>query len=319
MDMEYKQLDIKSIDLTDTTFVMTYGFTLTRLKESIEKAGVLNPPLVRKKSGEQFSVVCGYKRVLASRETGIEELRCAVIPQDTEDRDTLLISLYDNIAHRVFNPIEKSIAISKLQKYYSDEDIVKRYLPLLGLSPHLSLLDRIKPLSSLDAKIKDAVVDGRIDEGAAIKLLNFSKEDIEPIFQILSTLRFSKNKQIEIIDTLFDITRRDDCSTSSMLDANEIKEILTDTNLNIPQKGSRVRYFLRKLRYPRITEAENDFLEMKGKLNLEDKIKLTPPPSFEGDRYGIEFQFENMEDMEEKLKKIDSIKENKEFKRMIED
>jgi hypothetical protein len=57
---------------------------------------------------------------------------------------------------------------------------------------------------------------------------------------------------------------------------------------------------------------------MRRKLNLGDTIKLTPPLSFEGDRYCIEFQFENMDNLEENLKKIDSIKHNKEFKRIIE-
>ncbi|MEW6614109.1 MAG: ParB/RepB/Spo0J family partition protein [Thermodesulfobacteriota bacterium] len=318
MNTEYKHLAIRSIDLTDTTFVTTYGFALTQLKKSIEKIGILNPPLVKKKSEEQYSIVCGYKRLLVCHEIGIEELRCAIMCQSIEDKDTFLISLYDNLSHRVLNPVEKSITISKLQKYYSVEVIVKKFLPLLGLNSHYSVLDRIKPLSSLDVKIKDAVVDGRIDEGVAAKFLNFSKKDREPILQILSTLRFSKNKQNEIIDNLYDITKRDGCSAYSILNAKELKDILADSNLNIPQKGSRVRYFLRKLKYPKIIKAENDFLEMKGKLNFGDKIRLTPPPSFEGDRYCIEFLFENMDDLEDSLKKIDSAKHNKEFKRIIE-
>ena len=59
-------------------------------------------------------------------------------------------------------------------------------------------------------------------------------------------------------------------------------------------------------------------MEIRRKLNLGEDIKLTPPPSFEGDRYCIEFQFETLDDLEENLKKIDSIKHNKKFKRIIE-
>ena len=317
-NVEYKQLDLKSIDLTDTTFVITYGFTLTQLKKSIEKIGILNPPLVKKKSEEQYSIVCGYKRLLVCQDIGIEKLRCAVMSQNIENKDTFLTGLYDNLSHRVLNPVEKSITISKLQKYYSDEVIVKKFLPLLGLNPHYSVLDRIKPLSSLDVKIKDAAVDGRIDEGVAAKFLNFSEKDRELLFQLLSALRFSKNKQNEVIDNFYDITKKDGCSISGILNAKELRDILADSSLNIPQKGSRVRYFLRKLRYPKIVKAEKDFLEMKKNLNLGDSIKLTPPPSFEGDRYCIEFQFENMDDLGENLKRIDSIKHNKEFKRVIE-
>ena len=126
-NVEYKQLDLKSIDLTDTTFVITYGFTLTQLKKSIEKIGILNPPLVKKKSEEQYRIVCGYKRLLVCQDIGIEKLRCAIIRQKIEDKDTFLTSLYDNISHRGLNPVEKSITTSKLQKYYSDEVIVKKF------------------------------------------------------------------------------------------------------------------------------------------------------------------------------------------------
>ena len=317
-NVEYKQLGLRSINLADTTFVISYGFSLSLLKESIEQTGIINPPLVKKGAGDKFFIVCGYKRLLVCQYIGIEKLRCAIMGQNIEDKDIFLTGLYDNLSHRILNPVEKSITISKLQKYYSSEVIVRKFLPLLGLNPHYSVLDRIKPLSGLDAKIKDAVVDGRIDEGVATKLLNFSKKDIELLFQLLSALRFSKNKQNEVIDNLYDITKRDVCSISGILDAKELRDILADSSLNIPQKGNRVRYFIRKLRYPKVVKAEKDFLEIRRKLNLGEDIKLTPPPSFEGDRYCIEFQFGNMDDLEKNLKKIDSIKQSKEFKRIIE-
>lgn len=318
MNVEYKRLDIKSIDLTDTTFVISYGFPLSALKESIRKIGLINPPLVKKGQSEGYRVVCGYRRLLVCREIGTETLMCAVTGHNIEDRDALLISLYDNLSHRDLNPIEKSIAVGKLQSYYPEGIIVKDFLPLLRLNPHHSVLRKTRYLSRLNGEMKDAVVAGTLDEGAAIKLLNFSEKDRMLVFELLSKLKLSRNKQNEVIDNIDDITRRDECSVSSILDSKDLKHVLDDKNLNIPQKGRRVRDVLRGLRYPKIVNAEKDFLEIRRGLDLKEGIKLTPPPFFEGGKYSIDFQFGTIDELEENLKKIGSIKHNKGFKRAIE-
>ena len=318
MNIEYKRLDLRSIDLADTAFVISYGFSLSILKESIEKMGVLNPPLVKKGISEQYRVVCGYKRLMSCKDLGKEELTCAVIDHNIEDRDTFLISLYDNLSHRELNPIEKSIVLGKLKEYYPDRIIVKDFLPLLGLNPHHSVLLRLNPLSGLYKEMRDAILEGRLDEGAAIKLLNFSGKDRLSLFRLLYPLRFSKNKQNEIVDNVYDIIMRDECSVSDILESNDLKLILDDKNLNTPQKGGEVRRFLRRLRYPRIVKAERDFQEMRRELNLGDSIKLTPPPSFEGNRYTIDFQFGTINELEKILKRVDAVRYNKRFVRAME-
>ncbi len=318
MNLEYKRVDLRSIDLTDTTFVISYGFSLSILRESIERVGVLNPPLVKRTIHGRYRVVCGYKRLMVCREMGTEELTCALLDFNTDEREAFLMGLYDNLSHRDLNPIERSIAASKLQDYYPDRVIVEDFLPRLGLNPHLSVLQRVLPLSQLDGEMKDAIVEGRLDEGAALKLLDLSERDRRLVFRLVYDLRLSKNKQIEVIDSLRDITRRDDCSVSGILDSTGMKCILKDNDLNIPQKARRVRRFIRKLRYPAIVRAEEDFLEMTRTLNLGDGIRLAPPPSFEGDRYRIDFQFGTIDELERKLKKIDSIKDNEGLRKAVE-
>ena len=319
MNIKYKDLVLESIDLSDSTFVISYGFSISKLRDSIEKIGVINPPLVREEPGGKYRLVCGYKRLLVCRDIGVERLRCAVVGRYIEDKDALLINLYDNLSHRDLNPVEKSIAIGKLQEYYTDETIVKNFLPLLRLNPHYSIFNRVRSLSGLEREIKDAVVNGRLDEGAAIKLLGFSKNDRVLLFEVLSALRFSKNKQNEVIDNIYDITKRDECSVSDVLDSTELKDILSNKDLNIPQRGGKMRRFLKKLRYPKIVKAEEGFMEILRGLNLGDRIRLIPPPYFEGEKYNIEFQFGTIDELEENLEKIDSVKYDKGFRSLIED
>lgn len=316
--IEYRRLDIESIDLDDTTFVFSYGFSLSLLREAIEKIGIINPPLVKEVLDNRYRIVCGYKRLLICRDIGIKELDGVVLNDHIEDRDAFLINLYDNLSHRVLNIVEKSIIISKLQNYYSDPTIVKSFLPLLGLNPHQYVLNRTVSLSKLDEKIRDAIIFGILDEKAAFKLMNFSKKDRASIYEVLSNLRLSKNKQTEVIENIYDIISRDGCSALSIFDSKELNDILDSKDLNTPQKGERVRRFVRRLRYPNIVKAEEEFIKMRRELKLGDSIKLNHPPFFEGDRYSVQFQFSAIDELKDNLKKIDSIKDSKKMRRLIE-
>ncbi len=107
-------VDLKSIDPDDATFRLSYGFDLEPLKESIRRIGLINPPLLRKRPDGRYQIVSGYRRFSASRELGIYSMHCRMVPPETSDEACLLLSLYDNSAHREFNPIEKSLALNRL-------------------------------------------------------------------------------------------------------------------------------------------------------------------------------------------------------------
>ena len=318
MKVEYRRLNLQSIDFDDTTFVFSYGFSLSLLREAIEKIGIINPPLVQEVTDNRHRIVCGYKRLLICRDIGIKELVGAVLNAHIEDRDAFLISLYDNLSHRVLNIVEKSIIIRKLQNYYSDPLIVKSFLPLLGLNPHEHVLNRTLSLLTLDEKMRDAVLSGILDGEAALKLISFSNKDRVSIFELLSKLRLSKNRQTEVIENLSDIMKRDGCSVSDIFNSKDLNDILESKDLNIPQKGERVRRFVRRLRYPKLVKAEEEFVQMKKELKLGGSIKLNHPPFFEGDRYSLQFQFGSIDELKDHLKKVDSIKGSKRMKKLIE-
>ncbi|MDY6857242.1 MAG: ParB N-terminal domain-containing protein [Thermodesulfobacteriota bacterium] len=318
MKLEYRRLNLQSIDLDDMTFVFSYGFSLSLLREAIEKIGIINPPLVKEVTDNRYRIVCGYKRLLICREIGTKELVSVVLNDHIEDRDAFLISLYDNLSHRVLNIVEKSIIISKLQNYYSDQMIVETFLPLLGLNPHQYVLNKTLSLLTLDEKMRDAVLSGILDGEAALKLINFSNKDRVSIFEVLSRLRLSKSRQTEVIENLNDIIKRDGCSISDIFDSKELNVILDSKDLNTPQKGERVRCFIRRLRYPKLVKAEEEFIQMRKELKLGDRIKLNHPLFFEGHRYGLQLKFGSIDELKDHLKKIDSIKDSKRMKKLIE-
>ena len=141
MGFKTRKIYLNQLDVKDKTFLLSYGYDIQPLKESIGRVGLINPPIVRKKSDDAYQIVCGYKRALALKQLGVSSLQCAVLPDQRTDDECLLLNIYDNVSHRELNPIEKSIAINKLKTYYTEEDIVHNFLPALKLQPHITQLN----------------------------------------------------------------------------------------------------------------------------------------------------------------------------------
>ncbi len=90
MKLKTKTIYLNTIDLKDKTFLLSYGYDLSPLKQSIKQVGLLNPPVVRKKSEGTHQIICGYKRVRALKELGISSFPCFFIPAKTGNKESIL-------------------------------------------------------------------------------------------------------------------------------------------------------------------------------------------------------------------------------------
>ena len=78
---------------------------ITTLADSIKKIGLLHPILVRK-VGDKYQVVCGYRRYLACKMAGLEKVKC-IVTHDSEEGD-LEKMLAENIARKDMSPLEEA-------------------------------------------------------------------------------------------------------------------------------------------------------------------------------------------------------------------
>jgi len=300
-------VDLKSIDPDDATFRLSYGFDLEPLKESIRRIGLINPPLLRKRPDGRYQIVSGYKRILALKELGISSAACQLVSPEPGDDSCLLLGFYDNISHREFNPIEKSMAINRLLAHYSEEMIVRDFLPLLKLQPHITQFRAYQTLCLLDTEIRDAIIDGIIDVQSALRLSRLDPESRECLARLLISLRLSVSKQAEVMTTAAEIGLRDGVSLRTVTGDSEIQSTLTNDKLNRPQKGDAVLRLLREKRYPRLTAKERQVKGMLSKIKLPRDVSITPPPYFEDNRYCLSVCFTGWQELREKLNLLDTI------------
>ena len=318
MDLKTKIIHLQNIDFKDKTFLLSYGYDLKSLKQSIKQVGLLNPPVVRKKADASYQIICGFKRIRTLKELGFSSITCSTVPPKTGDRENLLLSLYDNISHRELNSIEKSMAINKLQNHYPEERIVHDFLPVLKLQPHISQLKSFKPLCRLEREIKDALLKGKISEQTALQLSKMDRAVRRVLGKLLVTLRLSVSKQAEIIECSSEIAIRENLFLEKVITTPKMRSILDDEKMNQPQKAEAVRDYLRERRYPQLTEKEKEFTRNLKQLKLHPHIHLKPSSFFEGNHYNLSLRFNSLEDLKKRLQECESLLNNHSLLDIIE-
>ena len=84
----------------------------TGLAESVRSQGVIQPLLVRPRAAGGYEIVAGERRWRAAREAGHATVPAVV--RETDDRDTLLLGLIENVAREQLTPVEEARAYAVL-------------------------------------------------------------------------------------------------------------------------------------------------------------------------------------------------------------
>ena len=84
----------------------------TALADSIKAQGIIQPVLVRTRAAGGFELIAGERRWRAAQQAGAPTIPALV--RETDDRDTLLLGLVENVAREQLSPIEEARAYAVL-------------------------------------------------------------------------------------------------------------------------------------------------------------------------------------------------------------
>jgi ParB family transcriptional regulator, chromosome partitioning protein len=87
------------------------------LAESIKREGIVQPVLVRPRAAGGFELIAGERRWRAAQAAGAPTLPALV--RETDDRDTLLLGLVENVAREQLTPVEEARAYAVLLDEFS--------------------------------------------------------------------------------------------------------------------------------------------------------------------------------------------------------
>ena len=319
MQCALKTIPLHSISIEDRTFIITTDRNNELLQNSIERVGLLYPPyLYYNNNAQYYQIVCGLRRIRACITAGWKEIPAHIIDPGSDEKELFLLSLYDNLSHRVLNPVEQARAALKLLAYDAEDTVIREYLPLMGLPPTEKTLNHLLCVARLEPAMQDAVAQGRLCEAAAVKLAHLEEDDQKALFRLFSQIHCSASKQEEIVSYCMDISLREETGCSTILQEREIQKIIAEDKLPLSQKGDRIRAHLRKRRFPRLSQREEKFLQQRKNLRLPAGVQLLPPPSFEGGRFRFEIEFNHTGDLQQKAEAVMSMANNLLLKDIVE-
>ncbi|MCH3967431.1 MAG: ParB/RepB/Spo0J family partition protein [Atopobiaceae bacterium] len=143
---------------------------LSELADSIEKNGVLQPILVRKK-GSTYEIVAGERRYQASKIAKLKEI--PVVIREISDDEVFKLALIENLQRSDLNPIEEAQGYRQL----IDRDNLTQEALAQILSKSRSAVANTLRLLDLPEDVQNMMADGSITAGHARAILAVSSEE----------------------------------------------------------------------------------------------------------------------------------------------
>ncbi len=139
---------------------------LEELAESIRRNGVIQPILVRKRSGQGYEIIAGERRWRASKAAGQKNIPAIVL--DVDDRQAMEIALIENIQRQNLKILEEAEGYKRLIKEF--EYTQEQLADVIGKSR--SHVTNILRLLTLPEGVKDFLNDGTLTTGHARAILS---------------------------------------------------------------------------------------------------------------------------------------------------
>ena len=315
-----QEIPLEQIDLLDVTFSVNYLPDLHKLRSSIQDAGLIQPVLLRRKSGG-YQIISGFRRISVMKELGKSEIESKVFEEGERDEFQLFsLSLHENLTTRGFNPVEKAIALDKLIHLFQVDPpaVIKTFLPFFSLEPNEKILSTYLSLAQMEDEIKTYVLKEEVSRSNIRKLSTLTPDNRMAVLSLISPLKLGENRLRETLTLLEEISRRNRCEGKDIVQRSEIQTILSQKELTPSQKTERIKKVLTDLRYPRLNQLEKTFEKKRKDLYLPSNISLHHPPFFEGKRLKIEFQFETTEEYRSIVKSLSGLADKREFGEIIQ-
>ena len=316
MQHKIEKIPFAEIDIKDETYRITSDASTGDLEASIQRVGLLNPPVLRKKASG-YSPVSGFRRIRACRKLGWESVDSRVLGAKIPDIQCVMIAICENSLQRALNLIETSRALNMLSAHVADVPRRLRITPDLGLPDNPRYMDKVAKLSKLPINIQDAVADESISLSMALVLERIAPAEATMLCGLFCDLKIGLNKQQEILTLVKEISAREDISINALFNGQDFHSIRTNPDFDRTQKRQAIRNYLKHRRYPNIAKSEEHFEAHKRRLNLSRPIKLEPPPYFEGKDYTLKIQFSNLSELKTHTETLCDLVENPILKKIM--
>jgi len=119
--------------------------------------------------------------------------------------------------------------------------------------------------------------------------LSWQPDDAGALARLAFALKVSENHLRDLMDWLEEISLREGQSIHAILTSKAIDDSATDPRLGRADRLKRIKEQIRRLRFPRLAEAEDTIRAKIQELKLHPEIRVSVPPGLEGGQLRVEF------------------------------
>lgn len=303
--MNLRFVALPSIDLDDGTFEIRKFTGSTRLRESLARFGILDPPWLRKKSAE-YVVVDGFQKLRWAKEDGAQGTVCRIFPEDFDARELWMRRIEKKIFEREWGVdlAEKAQIMSVLVGLFQPGEVPGCFLSDLNVSNRPEVLRRWALLSAEGTETLELLASGAIAERAALEVADWDKKSRGRVLSVLQALRCSASIQVEIVERAGEIAIREGKEAADIIGSPRACEILSSVEMNRRQKTQALRDFLTELRHPRLSARRMRFDREMEALDMPSGARILPPVAFEGGNWKMELNFTGPEELRKILHSV---------------
>ena len=262
----FRSVKFDEVDWHDTSCLITYGPDSHKLYVSIDSVGLLQTPLLQQKEDGLLRIICGSRRMAVCNKLGLEPITCQVLSTAIPLETCLRLAIFDNIAVRVLNPVEKMLALTRMAEHVEQSELVEELMPLLDLEPSVKLLKRYMKLQQLEPVILDSLASGKLDERIGLALTPLEQEYRLSLFQLFQDLPFSVSLQKEMVETV--MAMAESSRPSQWASAPSQSRLLSCLNHSRPVARSMTRSSLSSPGRPGLISSNGSFDRMATPLKL---------------------------------------------------
>ncbi len=328
--MQTKQILISEIDVNDYTYKISSDIDITGLLLSIKNIGLVNPPIVKKHDNGGYIIVSGFRRIKAMLLNNIKKTYAEIIPdhflEESDQRFSVsntcnytaaLIAVTENAFQRPLTTMEQVRGVLLLKNFMDKNKIAEDSMSIFNLKMNTSFVEKLYIIGSMPEKIHSLMEEGDLSMTAALRLEKYDFETVNSFINLFSKIKLGLNKQLEIITNIHEIAARKRVTPIALLESRGIRDIIENNKCDRQRKGSLLRSFLLKQRYPRMKEAEEKFKINLKQLKLGNELNLLAPVNFEAMDYNFSFKFKNLDELEKRIVKLKNVVCNPILKKMI--
>jgi ParB/RepB/Spo0J family partition protein len=292
MNYKYDCVALESIDATNSSYRITTTQDKISIDDTVRRIGLICPVIV-KEVNNGLIIISGFRRIETCRRLAWQNIPCLILPDDTPPVQCAELAITENLAQRPLNIVEQARCLQLFNNASNGSNMSMAMANALGISLNKAFVSKLKAVLATTETIQDGIILGTLSLPIALLLSELSNDDADTVALLFKKIPMGMNKQREVLLYLTEVSARDDIPLKRLLEEDTIKSTL-NSDLDGNQKSRKIRYYLKRRRYPRLVSVEERFRKQVDAIGLNGAIQVMPPANFEGSSYTLTIRFDSL-------------------------